>query len=452
MANRPEIQYCTTKEGFSIAFYTMGEGPPLVIPSSVNWSHLRLQVVPEYHRAGLGFGRYNRIVRYDSRGTGLSDRSTLDYSLDARVADLEAVVDHLGLERFDLLGHGHGGSGAIGYAVGHSDRVVHLVLARTYASGPEFLRSNAGFEALRATMAFQNWEKFTLLIANNNIGFTDTDLARRMAAVYQEAMTPEGVLAVWKAIEGIDVRPLLARVKVPTLALSTSGGQPILGRRVDWMREIASKIPGARLVETHWDDSTSWGWSEAAFRTVDDFLGVGAEATDAQAPPSPSGTAIILFADMVDSAAITERLGDTAFREKARSLDEAMRAAIRENGGTPVEGKTLGDGVLAVFTSAKQAIACAQACHTAASAAGLALHAGIHAGDVIREADNVYGGAVNIAARIAAASAPGEILVSDTVRSLARTSAGVSFEDRGEQSLKGIEEPVRVFAVFLRER
>ena len=167
-------------------------------------------------------------------------------------------------------------------------------------------------------------------------------------------------------------------------------------------------------------------------------------------PPFRPAPRSSCFADSVDSTALTERLGDDAFREKARELDAAMRAAIRDNGGTAVEGKTLGDGVLAVFTSAKQAITCARACHEAASAAGLALHAGIHAGDVIREADNVYGGAVNIAARIAAASAPGEILVSDTVRSLARTSAGVTFEDRGEQSLKGIEEPLRVFAVILR--
>jgi class 3 adenylate cyclase len=169
--------------------------------------------------------------------------------------------------------------------------------------------------------------------------------------------------------------------------------------------------------------------------------------TSRSAWPAPQGTVIILFADIVDSTALTERLGDTSFRDKARALDEAMRTAIRTNGGTAVEGRTLGDGVLAVFTSARQAIACAQACHDAASKAGLSLHAGIHAGDVIREADNVYGGAVNIAARVAAASAPGETLVSGTVRDLARTSAGVTFEDRGEQALKGIDDAVRLFAV-----
>jgi class 3 adenylate cyclase len=180
-----------------------------------------------------------------------------------------------------------------------------------------------------------------------------------------------------------------------------------------------------------------------------DITGLAAHqpTTRREVTEAPSGTAIILFADIVDSTRLTEELGDTAFREKARGLDEAMRAAIRANGGTPVEGKTLGDGVLAVFTSARQAITCAQACHVAASAEGLSLHAGIHAGDVIREADNVYGGAVNIAARVASASAAGETLVSGTVRDLARTSAGVTFEDRGEHALKGIAEAQRLFAV-----
>jgi len=170
---------------------------------------------------------------------------------------------------------------------------------------------------------------------------------------------------------------------------------------------------------------------------------------DAPVPlsPLPSGTAIILFADIVDSTALTERMGDAAFREKARELDTAMRAVIRECAGTAVDGKLLGDGVLAVFTSARQAIEAAVRCGKAGSHGGLPLHLGIHAGDVIREGKNVFGGAVNIAARIASASAPGEVLVSDTVRALARTSAGVSFEDRGEQPLKGVGDPVRVWVV-----
>ena len=155
----------------------------------------------------------------------------------------------------------------------------------------------------------------------------------------------------------------------------------------------------------------------------------------------------ILFADIADSTGLTERLGDAPFREKARTLDGALRSRIRQHNGTAIEGKLLGDGVLAVFTSARQAIAAALACGRSGDDAGLPLHLGLHAGDVIREDNNIYGGAVNIASRIAGLSAAGEVLVSETVRSLARTSAGVTFEDRGEQALKGVSEPVRVWAV-----
>jgi class 3 adenylate cyclase len=208
-------------------------------------------------------------------------------------------------------------------------------------------------------------------------------------------------------------------------------------------------MPNARLAPLsgntaalHLEDTAS------TTRLIHAFL----QEDQVSAPTLPSGTAVILFADIVDSTALTERLGDAAFRAKARELGPALRSVIRKGGGTPVEGPTLGDGILATFTSAREAIAAALRCAEAARALGLALHLGVHAGDVTREKDpdgrdNVYGGAVNIAARISGLSAPGEVLVSETVRSLARTSAGVAFEDRGEQTLKGVGELVRVWAV-----
>ena len=213
---------------------------------------------------------------------------------------------------------------------------------------------------------------------------------------------------------------------------------------VDVARGLSSRIPDARLALLEGESPLpQLGDTESVLAAIDEFLGEGEPA----AAPLPSGTAVILFADIVDSTALTERLGDAAFRGKARELDAALRSVIRECQGTPVEGKLLGDGVLAVFTSARQAIAAALRCGTAGDDADLPLHLGIHAGDVIREENNVYGGAVNIAARISALSAPGEVLVSETVRSLARTSAGVRFEDRGEHALKGVSEPQRLFAV-----
>ncbi|HEY8174029.1 MAG TPA: adenylate/guanylate cyclase domain-containing protein, partial [Dehalococcoidia bacterium] len=160
-----------------------------------------------------------------------------------------------------------------------------------------------------------------------------------------------------------------------------------------------------------------------------------------------TGTAVILFTDIVDSTALTERLGDARFREASRTLDAGLRAAIRDAGGAAIDGKLLGDGVLATFPSAAQAIDGARRCLALSAASELGLHIGLHAGDVIREENNVFGGAVNIASRICGLSAPGEILVSDVVRGMARSSAGVEFEDRGEQEMKGVGDPVRVYAV-----
>jgi class 3 adenylate cyclase len=186
-------------------------------------------------------------------------------------------------------------------------------------------------------------------------------------------------------------------------------------------------------------------------RIVEQFLGT--EPDPHPPPDGPSartsaGTAIILFADIVDSTAITARIGNAAFRDRSRQLEEALRAAIRDAGGSPVEGRTLGDGVLGVFSSAAQAIAAALQCEQHAEGVGLQLHLGIHAGDVIREeGGGISGIAVSMASRISDLSGPNEILVSSTVRDLARASTDVTFEDHGEHALKGIAEPQRVFAV-----
>src|SRR6266542_2122224 len=162
---------------------------------------------------------------------------------------------------------------------------------------------------------------------------------------------------------------------------------------------VTAEIPEARFVALEGREiSPTLGDVDSVLRTMWGFLG---EEDQGAAPPAlPSGTAIILFADIVDSTALTERMGDATFRAKARDLDAALRTVIREHAGMPIEGKLLGDGVLAVFTSARQAIEAALVCARAGDDAGLPLHLGLHAGDVIREDNNVYGGAVNVASRI----------------------------------------------------
>jgi class 3 adenylate cyclase len=154
-----------------------------------------------------------------------------------------------------------------------------------------------------------------------------------------------------------------------------------------------------------------------------------------------------MFTDIAGSTALTEQLGDAAFRSLARRTDGALRACVGEAGGAVVEGKLLGDGMLAVFTSAGPAVECAVRCLAAARGTGLALHVGLHAGDVIREGGDIFGGAVNLAARVAAEAPAGQVLASETVRGLALTSGRVAFADRGPRSLKGFSEPVRLYQV-----
>jgi len=297
--------------------------------------------------------------------------------------------------------------------------------------------------ALASVQDMQDWKTFTETLAHIAIGWSAGDPARKFAEIMRRSVSPATLSERWgPARRAIDATEHLPQIRAPTLVLHRQNC-PL--PPLDVAQRVASAIADARLVVLEGDAVAPYlGDAVSVVSAIDDFLseGGGEEPTDL-----PSGTAIILFADIADSTALTERLGDAAFRGKARGLDGALRTIIHDNAGTPIEGKLLGDGVLAVFTSARQAIEAALACGRSGDDAGLPLHLGLHAGDVIREENNVYGGAVNIAARISGLSAPGEVLVSDTVRGLARTSAGVAFEDRGEQALKGVGEPVRAWAV-----
>ncbi len=442
----PRIQYATTADGVSIAFWTLGEGMPLVVMPAIPWSHIQMEwESPDWRRMLERLGQARRLVRYDNRGSGLSEREVGDYSLDAHVRDLEAVMDRLSLGRFALLASLGSGPVGIAYAARHPERVSHLFLWCTSARGPDQLPDSIRTQALR-DLAEKHWEAWSDSQALSTVGWTDAALARQMAMFFRECTTWETVRGFDAELNQLDVTALLPQVQASTLVVDRRG------RDLAATKYLASRIPDARVSILEGSSAVPFiGDYEPVVRAMEEFLGEG-EEVKLDLPELPSGTAIILFADIVDSTALTERMGDAAFRAKARELDGALRKIIGESGGRPIEGPTLGDGILATFASARQAIEAALACGKAGDDAGLPLHLGLHAGDVLREADadgrsNVYGGAVNIASRISGLSAPGEVLVSETVRSLARTSAGVGFEDRGEQVLKGVGEAVRVWAV-----
>jgi class 3 adenylate cyclase len=431
----PTIRYAKTGDGVNIAYYAIGsEGEAGVYMPPVLFRHIQRQweVMPQDRQiAELAVARGRRLVQFDPRGMGSSSRVEA-FDLDGFVADLEAVADTLKLEEFSLTAVSYSTPIAIAYAARHPERVSQLALVYPFANGHKALDTPIG-NALRAIRG-QDWEIYTRSAMQIIDGWEQTDFTRQMSTILREAIRPEDLLKIMDAVESFDVEDLLGQVRAQTLVVTSPASQLIA---IEHSRAVAAGIPGAEFAAAP---------PGQELLIIGRFIGLLDEALPAEEPQA-SGTAIILFADIADSTALTERLGDVAFREKARELDEALRRAITSNGGTAIEGKLLGDGVLATFGAAREAIACAAAMHAAGSHAELPLHVGIHAGDVIREDNNVYGGAVNIAARISSEAAAGETLVSATVRELARTSAGVSFDDRGERELKGVGEPVRVFAV-----
>ena len=439
----PRIRYAKTEDGVSIAYWTMGEGgTPLLMTPPLKWSHISLELqIPELLDWYQRLAARRMIVRWDGHGYGMSDRGIDEFSLEVSERDVKAVLGALGLDRVDFAGFFGPGGAAVRFAARNPQRVSRLVLWSVDPRPGDFFRSSRG-EAL-LSLIDQDWEMFTETSAQLDLAWRGGRQAHKWAMFIRQSITPEDQRRIYEGVAEIDMTPLVSKITASTLVLAS--GRDAANR--EDAKELAAGIQNARLTLTDVRPGPVWemsSWTEA----MEDFLGEGAEMQ--VATELPQGTAIILFLDIADSTALTTKLGDAAYRDKERELDASLRSAITEAGGTPVEGKVLGDGVIAVFTSARQAIDAAQRCRDLGNEAGLPLHLGIHAGDVVREGNNVHGGAVQLASRVQSTAATGEILVSATVRDLARTSAGVAFEDRGEHELKGIAEPQRLFAV--RER
>ncbi len=441
----PRIQYAQTEDGVSIAYWTLGEGPPLFVTSNAPLSpSLRSWQDPPTRAYWKKLARNRLLIRYDHRGCGNSQHDISKQSFDTLVADLEAVADQAGLEEFALFGNYWCAPYAIAYAVRHPERITKMILLDASARGFDFFNH----DRLRKARELEDDdpEFYLQILAHEALGWAGSELAQSLISDTLKEVDPRVLRMTTDTVVEADVTNLLPQIAAPTLVLHRRD-QRYPG--LDAARTLAAGIPGAQLLVLEGNRIGSYiGNPDAVVGVIDDFLADAGQAQNpSPAPSTPGGITAILFLDIVDSTALTTKLGDAAYREKERELDASLRAAITEAGGTPVEGKVLGDGIMAVFTSARQAIEAAVRCRDLGNEAGLPLHLGIHAGDVVREGNNVHGGAVQLAARVQGAAAPGEILVSATVRDLARTSAGVAFEDRGEHELKGIAEPQRLFAV-----
>jgi len=443
----PQVRYARAGDGVKIAWYSIGDGLAYVWPATPQGSGLvDAWHVPELRAVLEGIARRARLVVFDPRGFGLSDRSTTDFTRDAMVGDLEAVTEAAEVDSFTLQTFGYFSIPAVAFAARYPDRISALVLLNGLLRGADLSDSWKRLTRL----AEEDWHVASALIARTNeASYTATVTLEQTEELFRRGASQEAFVAFSRAMADWDASDVAGSVVAPAIVVHY--GAATMYTPLEASRRLAAALPNGTFTPIEFAGGAAMRVDHVTDVVRDYLRGAVPRQTREQLPRPPSsstGTAVIIFTDIADSTALNERVGDTAFRKSSRALDDRVRTAIRDAGGMPVEGTVLGDGVMGVFSSAAQAIASALASVRAADALGLQLHVGVHAGDVIYEQSNVYGGAVNIASRICAACQPGEILVSATVRDLARTSAGVTFEDRGESAFKGISDLVRVFAVL----
>ena len=449
----PSIQYAQTSDGVSIAYSTIGggEGTPLIDMPLMPWSHIQLsRQLPEWVRYSDRLAEKRMVVRYDGRGTGLSDHNITDFSLDSLVLDLEAVVDAVGLKKFALMAWLFTGPVAIAYTARHPEQLSHLLLWCTYASGREYadLTAVKAFQALRR----QAWEIYTQTGAHALLGWSAADHARWYVEYMQQSTTQDEAAAFYEANAQFETTPLLAQLRTPTLIMHR---RDFMFPSVDAARTLASRIPNAHL--TILDGASAAPFledSETVIRAINEFVGEGEESATQPEPPEAGAFRTILFTDIEESTALTQRLGDAKARAVLRNHERITREALKAHGGSEV--KTMGDGFMASFSSATKALECAIATqqafaeHNESAEEPIQVRIGLNAGEPIAEEDDLFGTAVITAARICAKAEGGEILTSDTVRQIV-AGKGFLFADHGDVALRGFEDPVRLYEVRWRE-
>jgi pimeloyl-ACP methyl ester carboxylesterase/class 3 adenylate cyclase len=441
--DRPETSYALSGE-VSIAYQVLGDGPfDLVwVPGSVSnvelaWTNERVAAL--YRR----LASFCRLILFDKRGTGLSDRVAGIADLETRMDDVRAVMDAAGSERAALVGVSEGGPMSVLFAATYPERCRALAL---YGSLPRFTRAPGfpyGMTREEAERDNAEGERLwgTVKLAREFLGVYATDEeAEQFAARMRQSASPGGVRQLDLMNLEIDIRDVLPSVRVPTLVLHrTEDHIPIEGGR--WMAE---RIPGARFLELpggpHMIFAGDW---ERVAAEIERF--VVPICTGPEPEPLPDSVlATILFTDIVGSTARAAELGDRGWLELLERHHTAVRQQLARFRGAELD--TAGDGFFARFDGPARAIRCATAIREAVEGIGLEVRAGLHTGECEILDGKVAGIAVSIGARVAAQAGAGEILVSQTVKDLVAGS-GISFGDRGAAELKGVPGEWRLFAV-----
>lgn len=425
----------------NIAYQVTGEGPFDLVLVPGFFSHLEVDWEYPAHAHFLErLGSFARLIRFDKRGTGLSDRTVGLPDFETRIDDVRAVMDAVESEQAALFGYSEGGPMCVLFAATYPDRTRALVLYGTYAkrSEPDDDYRWAPTPEERAREARELEETWG---ENVNLSQMAPNADPAMAAWFQRrgraALSPSGARDLILMNSKADVRDLLSSVQCPTLVLHRTGD---LDSSVDEGRYIAERIPGARFVELAGEDHIPWDDPDQIVDEVEEFL-TGARPT----PLSDRVLATILFTDLVGSTGRAQELGDASWAALLARHNEVVRRELVRFAGEEVD--MAGDGFFAVFDGPARAIRCALEVRAGLHVLGLDVRAGVHTGEVERRAgDKPRGIAVHVAARIMSSADAGEVLVSSTTRDLVEGS-GLEFEDWGEHELKGVEGPRRLFVV-----
>lgn len=446
---RPPIRYTMTADGARIAYAVHGDGPPLVYVRG--WiSHLDLLWDdPEFAPFFEALARHFTVIRYDVRGNGLSDRDvTGRLGLDDLVLDVEAVVSRTaGDEPFVLFASCYGGPIAARYAASHPERVDRLILDGTYARGADVSSADVREAVLGMVRMLQMQPGAGYAMLDYFTNPDPSDLRAMRMERLRHAITADVASELYELAFELDVTDDLGRIAAPTLVLHRKGTRAV---PLEHGQRLAALIPDATFRALNGRAHNLWeGDATEALRAMGDWLGVGLPGPFR--PRTPIQPTVILFTDIEGSTSMTAELGDSGAQVRVRVHNSVMDRALEVNGGSKV--KNTGDGMMVAFGSVSQALRCAVEAQRAfgehnAEHPDDAVHVrmGINAGEPLSEFDDLYGLVVNTAARICDAASAGEILASNVVRELA-IGKGFSFADRGAFELKGLSEPVRLFAV-----
>jgi class 3 adenylate cyclase/pimeloyl-ACP methyl ester carboxylesterase len=443
----PKTRYAETVDGVDIAYQVIGDGPVTIVYINAYFSHLEVGwELPAYASFLRNLASFARVICFDKRGVGMSDRITRLPDLEARMDDIRAVMDASTTVRAAIYGMGEGAALAALFAASHPDRTTALIFAGTPRTrwAPDF-PWGMGDEEAQDTRDYEIWgdedyaEEFARMLFGDIPLVKDPDFGRWLTKVARYTGTPKSTLLIGEMWLETDVREVLPSIRVPTLVLAPAVCEP------EWdlaamARYAAQRIPGAKLVVCPGRGNPFLGGSEGLAGEVKRFL----DSVEQEEAELDRTLATVLFTDIVGSTDKACEVGDARWKELLGQHDQVTRALLARYRGTEV--KTTGDGFLATFDGPARAVRCAQGICEAVKPLGLDVRAGCHTGEIELLGTDVGGVAVHIGARVGALAGPSEVLVSSTVKDLVAGS-GLTFADRGEHELKGVPGSWRLYAV-----